>query len=64
MKSNSNETKTLTADQIQSKVKVDKEVLAKLKFAHAVSPIENPMRIKFLKKDIARMLTELSARTK
>ena len=64
MKSNSNEIKTLTADQIQSKVKVDKEVLAKLKFAHAVSPIENPMRIKFLKKDIARMLTELSARIK
>lgn len=64
MKSNSNDIKTLTADQIQSKVKVDKEVLAKLKFAHAVSPIENPMRIKFLKKDIARMLTELSARTK
>ena len=64
MKSNSSDIKTLTADQIQSKVKVDKEVLAKLKFAHAVSPIENPMRIKFLKKDIARMLTELSARTK
>ncbi len=64
MKSNSNDIKTLTAEQIQSKVKVDKEVLAKLKFAHAVSPIENPMRIKFLKKDIARMLTELSARTK
>ena len=64
MKSNSNEIKTLTADQIQLKVKVDKEVLAKLKFAHAVSPIENPMRIKFLKKDIARMLTELSARIK
>ena len=64
MKSNSNDIKTLSAEQIQSKVKVDKEVLAKLKFAHAVSPIENPMRIKFLKKDIARMLTELSARTK
>jgi large subunit ribosomal protein L29 len=64
MKSNSNDIKTLSADQIQTKVKEDKEVLAKLKFAHAVSPIENPMRIKFLKKDIARMLTELSARTK
>ena len=64
MKSNTKETRALTTDQIQSKVKVDKEVLAKLKFAHAVSPIENPMRIKFLKKDIARMLTELSSRTK
>ena len=64
MKSNSIDIKTLSAEQIQSKVSVDKEVLAKLKFAHAVSPIENPMRIKFLKKDIARMLTELSSRTK
>jgi large subunit ribosomal protein L29 len=58
------ELKSLTTDQLLGKVKEDKEVLDKLKFAHTISPIENPMRLKFLKKDIARMLTELNARKK
>jgi large subunit ribosomal protein L29 len=62
MKSNAKDIKALNADQIKAKVKEDKEVLAKLKFAHSISPIENPMRMKFLKKDIARMLTELNSR--
>lgn len=54
--------KSLSKDQLLAKVKEDKEVLAKLKFAHSISPIENPMRLKFLKKDIARTLTELNSR--
>jgi large subunit ribosomal protein L29 len=33
-----------------------------LKFAHAVSAIENPLRIKAARKLIARLNTELSAR--
>lgn len=62
MKSGSKDIKSLSVEQLQSKVKEDKEVLAKLKFAHSISPIENPMRLKFLKKDIARTLTELNSR--
>lgn len=54
--------KSLSKEQLLAKVKEDKEVLAKLKFAHSISPIENPMRLKFLKKDIARTLTELNSR--
>ena len=62
MKSSIKDIKSLSSDQITTKVKEDKDVLAKLRFAHAVSPIENPMRIKFLKKDIARLITELNSR--
>lgn len=62
MKAGSKDIKSLSVEQLQSKVKEDKEVLAKLKFAHSISPIENPMRLKFLKKDIARTLTELNSR--
>jgi len=58
----SKDIKALSKEQLQAKVKEDKEVLAKLKFAHSISPIENPMRLKFLKKDIARTLTELNSR--
>ena len=42
----------------------EKERLAKLKMSHAVSPMENPMQIKFVKKTVARILTELSRRKK
>jgi large subunit ribosomal protein L29 len=33
--------------------------LKKLEFAHAISPLENPMSIRGLRKDIARLKTEL-----
>ncbi|HAR20600.1 MAG TPA: 50S ribosomal protein L29 [Cytophagales bacterium] len=62
MKSVNKDIRSLSSDQILAKVKVDKEILAKLKFAHAISPLENPMRMKFLRKDIARLLTELNTR--
>jgi len=62
MKSSIKDIKSLSSEHIVAKVKEDKDVLAKLRFAHAVSPIENPMRIKFLRKDIARLITELNSR--
>ena len=37
-------------------------VMQKLKFAHAISPIENPMKIKETRKLIARLETELKAK--
>ncbi|MAU37415.1 MAG: 50S ribosomal protein L29 [Flavobacteriales bacterium] len=42
----------------------EREKLVKMKMSHAVSPMENPMQIKFVKKTVARVLTELSRRKK
>ena len=42
----------------------EKERLAKLKMSHAVSPLENPLSIKYSRKKIARIMTELSLRKK
>tara|TARA_B000000441_G_C21650746_1_gene295090 strand:- start:60 stop:260 length:201 start_codon:yes stop_codon:yes gene_type:complete len=42
----------------------EREKLVKMKMSHAVSPMENPMQIKFVKKTVARILTELSRRKK
>ncbi|MDR1792804.1 MAG: 50S ribosomal protein L29 [Bacteroidales bacterium] len=44
--------------------RLDEEVkqLVKLKMHHAVSPIENPNRIKEYRKTIARLKTEITAR--
>jgi large subunit ribosomal protein L29 len=56
------ELKNLTLEDLTSKIKEEKELLQKLKFAHALSPIENPMRIRASRKAIAQMMTELNAR--
>ncbi len=40
----------------------ERERLVKMKMSHAVSPIENPMQIKFARKTVARIMTELSRR--
>jgi large subunit ribosomal protein L29 len=40
----------------------ERDKLIKMKMSHAVSPMENPLQIKFTRKAIARVLTELSNR--
>ena len=57
------EIKALAADQLELQVTQERDRLLKLKFAHAISPIENPMRIRHTRRLIARLLTEISARS-
>ena len=40
----------------------EKERLIKMKMSHAVSPMENPLQIKFTRKTIARVMTEIAKR--
>ena len=40
----------------------EKDRLVKMKMSHAVSPMENPLQIKFTRKTIARVTTEISKR--
>ena len=37
------EIRSLSVEEINQKIAGEKEALQKLKFAHAISPIENPM---------------------
>lgn len=52
----------LSTEEIVSRISEEKANLTKLKFAHAVSAIENPTRINKVRKDIARLNTELTKR--
>lgn len=52
----------LSTEEIVSRIGEEKANLTKLKFAHAVSAIENPTRIHKVRKDIARLNTELTKR--
>ena len=57
------EIKALSLEEMQQKLVSEKEILQKLNFAHAISPIENPMKIKETRKLIARLETALRATT-
>ena len=56
------EIRELTASELESKLKDLKAELFNLRFQLAINQLENPMRIKAVKKDIARIMTEMRAR--
>ena len=49
----------LNEQDLQARIKEDELRLKKLEFAHAISPLENPMSIRGLRREIARLKTEL-----
>jgi large subunit ribosomal protein L29 len=52
----------LSTEELIARVGEERANLTKLKFAHAVSAIENPTRITKVRKDVARLTTELTKR--
>lgn len=52
----------LSIDELASRVISSEEQLTKLKLTHSVSPIENPLTIRSMRKNIARLKTELTKR--
>ena len=55
--------KAMNESDLKSRIQEDSLRLKNLEFAHAISPLENPMSIRGLRKDIARLKTELHKRT-
>ena len=53
------EIRELSVEEMQSKLKDLKEELFNLRFQLAINQLENPTRIKAVKKDIARISTIL-----
>lgn len=56
------EVKELSTQELTDRIAEEKGNLTRLKFSHAVSALENPLRIRQLKRDIARLNTELTRR--
>ncbi len=54
-----NSLKQMTEKDLEARIQEDQLRIKKLKFAHTVSPLENPMSIRDVRKDIARAKTEL-----
>ncbi|MBH76269.1 MAG: 50S ribosomal protein L29 [Flavobacteriales bacterium] len=54
--------KEMTNDELKKKLFDTKVDYQKMKLQHSVSQIENPSQIKFTRRNIARMVTELKKR--
>ena len=53
--------KALSVEQLSEQVAGEKDRLQKMKFAHAITPIENPLRIRESRREVARLMTALNA---
>lgn len=58
------EIREFTDKEIEERIDSEQTRLTQLKLNHAVSPLDNPAKIKEAKKNIAKMKTELSQRLK
>lgn len=53
----------LNEQDLKARIQDDEQRLKKLQFAHGLSPLENPMSIRTLRREVARLKTELKKRT-
>lgn len=49
----------LSEAELVAKIQEDELRMKKLSFAHAIAPLENPQSIRALRRDIARLKTQL-----
>jgi large subunit ribosomal protein L29 len=49
----------MNEQDLKARIKEDELRLKKLEFAHAISPLESPITIRNLRRDVARLKTEL-----
>jgi large subunit ribosomal protein L29 len=54
----------LSLNDLKDRLDTTAEKIGKISLTHKVSPLENPMQIKSLRKTIARLNTELTKRNK
>ena len=54
--------KEINENDLKASIQEDELSLKNLEFAHVISPLENPMTIRQLRKDVARLKTELQKR--
>ena len=56
------EVKELATADLHEKLEMLKKQYAELKMAHTITPIENPLQLRTLRRTVARIATELTKR--
>lgn len=52
----------LTAKELSERLDNEKDYLLRLRLNHAISPLDNPMKINESRRNIARIMTEINKR--
>jgi large subunit ribosomal protein L29 len=53
------EIRELAVKELKERIEAEKSLLVKQKINHAISPMDNPTKIRYARKNIARMMTVL-----
>ncbi len=56
------EVRELSLKDLNERIESEKESLVRMKLNHAITPLDNPLKMRYSKKNIARLLTELRKR--
>lgn len=56
------EIKELTTKEIAERIDAEKEKLTRMRLNHAVSPLDNPITLQEVRRNIARLKTEMRNR--
>jgi large subunit ribosomal protein L29 len=56
------EIRELSTPDLLERIDTEKTMLVRLKLSHAISPLDNPQKIKEARHTIARLMTELRSR--
>ncbi|MDA9025979.1 MAG: 50S ribosomal protein L29 [Flavobacteriaceae bacterium] len=56
------EIKELSTAELQEKLSDTKKTYVDLKMTHAISPLENPIQLRSVRRSVARLATELTNR--
>ena len=56
------EIKELSTSDLLERIDTEKTMLVRMKLNHAITPLDNPQKVKDVKLTIARLQTELRAR--
>ena len=56
------EIKELSTPDLLERIDTEKTMLVRMKLNHAITPLDNPQKVKDVKLTIARLLTELRTR--
>lgn len=59
---NNADIQALNVSELKDKIASEEEALRKIRFAHQVSAVENPMKIRETKRLIARLKTEFTVK--
>jgi len=56
--------KELTTEELGLRLQEERDQYTKMKMNHSISPADNPMKMREKRRGIARLLTELTVRSK